>query len=94
MDNYRNDAYELLKTVEKNTIMIGKFDASKGIFPLKGAEHVLMFDISPLCDEPSIIKKEKDLFKPIYINENKYSGFVRDQNSDVGLPPFLVLKRP
>lgn len=72
MDNYRNDAYELLKTVEKNTIMIGKFDASKGIFPLKGAEHVLMFDISPLCDEPSIIKKEKDLFKPIYINENKY----------------------
>lgn len=94
MDNYRNDAYELLKTVEKNTIMIGKFDASKGIFPLKGAEHVLMFDISPLCDEPSIIKKEKDLFKPIYINENKYSGFVRDQNSDVGLPPFFNKKDP
>ena len=86
------DRVELLKKVEKNTIMIGKLDESKGIFSLKGAEHVLIFDIFPLCDEPSIIKKQQDLFKPIYINENKYTGFVRDQISNVGLPPLFNTK--
>lgn len=86
MDKISNEGFELLKKVEKNTILIGKFDESKGVFPLKGTEHVLMFDIIPLCDEPSIVKKEKSLFKPIYINENKYSGFVRSQLSNVGLP--------
>ena len=92
MDKSNNDGFELFKKVEKNTIMIGKLDVSKGIFPLKGTEHVLMFDIIPLCDEPSIIKKEKSLFKPIYINENKYSGFVRNQISNVGLPPLFNIK--
>lgn len=58
------DRVELLKKVEKNTIMIGKLDESKGIFSLKGAEHVLIFDIFPLCDEPSIIKNNK-----IYLNQ-------------------------
>lgn len=86
MDKISNEGFELLKKVEKNTILIGKFDESKGVFPLKGTEHVLMFDIIPLCDEPNIVKKEKSLFKPIYINENKYSGFVRNQLSNVGLP--------
>ncbi len=92
MEKNNYDGFESFKKAEKNTIMIGKLDTSKDIFLLKGTEHVLMFDIIPLCDEPNIIKKEKYRFKPIYINENKYSGFVRDQISSIGLPPLFNIK--
>lgn len=92
MENNNHDGFENFKKVEKNTIMIGKFDETKGIFPLKGAEHVLMFDIIPLCDEPSIVKREKNKFKDVYINETKYSGFVRDQIHNAGLPNSFNMK--
>ncbi|MGN1275737.1 MAG: McrB family protein, partial [Floccifex sp.] len=74
-----------LETIAKSTYLIGEFDAYSGVYTMKNSSNVLMFHVFPLCDEPIAIKSQRDSFKQVYIEENKYSGFVRDQKNN-GLP--------
>lgn len=91
MDNkfYDQEVDSKLDKASKNTILIGRFNEDNGIFSMRNAEHVLMFDIIPLCDEPNIININKQWFKDVYINENKYTGMVKEQISGKGIPSWF-----
>jgi len=91
MDNkfYENDIDSKFDKASKNTILIGRFNEENGVFSMRNAEHVLMFDIVPLCDEPNIININKDCFKELYIDENKYRGMVKNQTSGKGIPSWF-----
>ena len=80
-----DNMYELeldnkFEKASKYGILIGKYNIENGIFNMRNAEHIWMFDITPLCDEPNVIKVNKEYFKSPYIKENKYTGMVKDQS--------------
>ena len=83
---YELDIDSKLEKASKNTIMIGKFNTENGVFNMRNAEHVLMFDVTPLCDEPNVININKEYFKDVYIRDNKYTGMVKDQSAGKGIP--------
>lgn len=88
--NERNlEVKELLHKGETYGFMIGTYDQTCGIFSLKGADYILMFDVHCLNQEPVMIHQADDVFKPSYSYENKYSGLIRDQIGTKGLPPYF-----
>lgn len=89
-----DNMYELeldnkFEKASKYGILIGKYNIENGIFNMRNAEHIWMFDINPLCDEPNVIKVNKEYFKSPYIKENKYTGMVKDQSLGKGLPAWF-----
>ncbi|MEG0314977.1 MAG: AAA family ATPase [Erysipelotrichaceae bacterium] len=58
------ELYEIENTLEQaedNCLMIGRLRYN-GVFPMKNADHVMLFDIDLLCDEPKVIRRNKALF--------------------------------
>lgn len=77
------DLEESLKRANKSSIMIGSFKNERGVFSMAGTNHVLMFDVLPLCEDPSIVNNNYTDFKEVYDYEQKYTAFIRDQNEKV-----------
>ncbi len=83
---YESNLDNKLQKASKYVTLIGKFNTSNGVFNMRNAEHILMFDVNSLCDEPNVINVNKECFKGTYITDNKYTGMVKDQSVGKGLP--------
>lgn len=87
-----NEKYEIedvLTKANRNSIMIGSFKSDKGIYHMRGAEWVLMFDVKPLCEEPCVVNDNYNIFKADYYNNDKYIGKVKEQSNGKGLPSWF-----
>ncbi|MEG1066489.1 MAG: AAA family ATPase [Erysipelotrichaceae bacterium] len=71
--------YEIESTFDKaedNCLMIGKLRYN-GVFPMKNAEHVMLFDVELLCNEPIVMRRNKALF-----TSDTYQGLDQHQDLD------------
>ena len=86
METIHFDMGPIFKKANHYNVLIGKMIVDHGVFTIRNADHILMFDLKILCNELEVVRNNSWRFKELYLEQDKYTVRVREQRNSGVLP--------